>query len=513
MEAQPEEQLPPRPAVRQLVPWRPLAQGLACLLALAAVTVLVYLSGTEGIAIHLFYLPIIYAGYAFGDYGALLVGLLAAALTGHGAPARVLADGTTVPQGDWDPAVRAAVFFIIAMASARASHELRRRATESRTLYEVARTVSSTLRLRQVLSTIVTQALRVIDAKGCAIRLYNPQTGELELAAMAGLSEAYWSKGPVRLKDSPMDQQAMGGKPVQVREAEIGQAFQYPEAARQAGVRAVLTVPLRSKDAPRGVIRVYAAQRRRFTSREVRLLTAFAHQAAVAIENAELYEALQRSYYETVRALTATIEARDRPVYSHSERVTELTEALAEEMGLSPEEIELVRFGAILHDIGKLAPQEVEELSALPPQSSAEAREALYRLHPLVGLRILQPITFLRPVLCMVASHHERWDGSGFPEGLKGKQIPFYARLIAVTDAYERLLHPREHEEEGMPPAAALEEITAGAGRAFDPEVVVAFRRLLQRRPGLAAGPQLTRPLVPPALSEPSAGPAREASL
>ncbi len=473
-----------------------LLQALIVLSSLVGVTVLVYLSGTESISIHLFYLPIIYAGYVFGDYGAIITSLLAAAFTAHGAPARILPDGTTVAQGEWEPAIRAAVFFVIGMASSRASLELRRRATEFRTLYEVAQTISSTLRLRQVLELIVNNALTVIDAKGCAIRLYNEDTGELELVAMKGLSEAYWQKGAVRLEESPIDQRAMAGEPVQVRDVGRDEMFQYPEEARQEGIRAVLTVPLKAKDSILGVIRVYSAKRRRFSRREVQLLTAFANQAAVAIENAELYEDIRRNYYETVRALTAAIEAQDRSTYSHSERVTELTEALAAEIGLSPEEIELVRFGAILHDIGKITLQ--ASGAPLGPEAEDPAQDMLYRMHPIVGASILQPISFLQPVLCMVKHHHERWDGKGFPDGLKGKEIPFYARLIAVTDAYERLVNPREDGGRRLQPREAMEEILAQAGSAFDPEIVAAFHRLMQKRPELAIAPEMSRPLAPP---------------
>ena len=471
-------------------------QALAVLCSLMGITVLVYLSGTESISIHLFYLPIIYAGYAFGDYGAIITSLLAAAFTAHGAPARIMPDGTTVAQGEWEPAIRAAVFFVIGMASSRASLELRRRATEFRTLYEVAQTISSTLRLRQVLELIVSSALSVIDAKGCAIRLYNEESGELELVAMKGLSETYWQKGAVRLEESPIDQRAMAGEPVQVRDVGRDGVFQYPEEARQEGIRAVLTVPLKAKDSILGVVRVYSTQRRRFTRREVQLLIAFANQAAVAIENAELYEDIRRNYYETVRALTAAIEAQDRSTYSHSERVTELTEALAAEIGLSPEEIELVRFGAILHDIGKITLQ--ASSAPLGPAYEDPGKDMLYRMHPIVGASILQPISFLQPVLCIVKYHHERWDGKGFPEGLKGKDIPFYARIVAITDAYERLLNPRESGEQRLEPREAIEEILSQAGSAFDPEIVAAFHRLMQKRPELAIAPEMSRPLVPP---------------
>lgn len=471
--------------------WAVVASLLALLFSLGGITVVVYLAGTKSVATHLYYLPIIYAGYFFGDYGALVTLLLAAALTAYGAPAEVLEDGSVVPQAPMDVIIRAFTFFVVGMAASRTATELRRRATEFRTLYEVAQSISSTLRLRQVLELITKHALSVIEARGCSIRLYRPDTGELELVAMEGLSDAYWGKGPVRLEDSPVDQRAMAGEVVLIEDAGRAGEFQYPAAAREAGIGAVLTVPLRSKDEVLGVMRVYSAQPGRFPAREVELVTAFANQAAVAIENAELYEDIRRNYYETVRALTSAIEARDQATYRHSERVTTLTVALAEEMGLAPEEAELVQFGSILHDIGKIG---LESQSAGTPGST---QEVFYRMHPLIGTSILQPITFLKPVLCIVTSHHENWDGTGFPEGLAGRDIPFYARLAAVTDAYERFLNPRDPEEQGLEPDSALEEVTAGAGSRFDPEVVAAFRRLMRKRPDLQVPPMREIPLPP----------------
>lgn len=471
--------------------WAVVVSLLALLVSLAGITAVVYLTGTQSVATHLYYLPIIYAGYFFGDYGALVTLLLAAALTAYGAPAEVLEDGTTVPQAPMDVIIRAFTFFVVGMASSRTSTELRRRVAEFRTLYEVAHSISSTLRLRQVLELIAKHALSVIEARGCSIRLYRPDTGQLELVAMEGLSDSYWGKGPVRLEDSPVDQRALAGEVVVIEDVSRAGLFQYPAAAREAGIGAVLTVPLRSKDEVLGVMRVYASRPGRFPAREIDLVTTFATQAAVAIENAELYEDIRRNYYETVRALTSAIEARDQATYRHSERVTTLTVALAEEMGLSPEETELVQFGSILHDIGKIG---LESQTAGAPGST---QEVFYRMHPLIGTSILQPVTFLKPVLCIVANHHEHWDGTGFPEGLAGKDIPFYARLVAVTDAYERCLNPRDPEERGMEPDNALEEVTAGAGSQFDPEVVAAFRRLMRKRPELHV-PQMREIPLPP---------------
>jgi putative nucleotidyltransferase with HDIG domain len=253
------------------------------------------------------------------------------------------------------------------------------------------------------------------------------------------------------------------------------QNFQYPEAAEAEGLRSVLSVPLRSRDEALGVLRIYARGKRRFQPREVELLTAFAHQAAVAIENAELYEDIRRNYYETLRALTTAIEARDPTTYNHSERVTQLADRLAAHIGMGAEERELLRFGCILHDIGKIG---IEE-SALEARDPGDREQVFYRMHPLIGRSILAPVGFLAEALPTVVHHHENWDGSGFPEGLRGEAIPLHARLCAIVDAYERLRNPQASMLNALSMIEALEEITVGAGKQFDPKLVAHFHKLM----------------------------------
>ena len=157
--------------------------------AISAVTILVYLSGTKGIAVHFFYIPIIFAAYAFGDYGAIIVSLLCAAVCGSWMPAEVTQDGK-IPQELQDILLRALIFYVIGIAASRTFFELRRRIHEARMLYDVAGSISSTLRLRHVLNLITHHTVEVTGAKACAIRLLNRDTKELELAAQQGLGIA-----------------------------------------------------------------------------------------------------------------------------------------------------------------------------------------------------------------------------------------------------------------------------------------------------------------------------------
>jgi len=443
------------------------------------ITWLVYLRGTTSIAVHFYYLPILWAGFAFGDYGAIIVSLLAALACGPWMPAEAALgpESPAVEQGLWDIVLRLLIFYVVAIFASRLSFALKRRMTEAQTLYQIAHSITSSLRIKQVLELITNHAMHVMDAKACNIRLLNKESGELELVATAGLDNGYWQKGPVVLEGNVIDQRVLDGHAEQIYDVTADPGFQYPEAAREAGLTSALIVPLETKEETLGLIRVYSKSPHKFTQREINLLTTFAHQASIAIENAKLYEDIRQNYYETVRTLTRAIEAKDVETYSHSERVTDLVEKIAQQVGMSSEQRELLRFGSILHDVGKIG---LEDTHTAPSNGSDQAAEVFYRMHPLIGQSILQPVTFLAPVLSVITHHHERWDGSGFPEGLQGDDIPYEARIVAIADAYDRLIHPHDPAaNHSLSPHTALQKIVADAGTKFDPNLVTAFCRAM----------------------------------
>jgi putative nucleotidyltransferase with HDIG domain len=457
-------------------------------LAMVGITVVLRLADSERaveIARQFYYLPIIYAGLNFSIYGAISVSLMSAYLSATRGASTGFEYHSYVTLDDMAPLLQLAMFFVVGYFASRLSNTIRRRVVEAQLLYDVARSITTTLRLRQVLDLIATSAQIVMNAKACGIRLLDKESGELRPVVMHGLSEEYLAKGAVSRDGSPLDRRVLAGEAVQVLDVRNDPNFQYREAADAEGLRSVLSVPLRSKGEALGVLRVYAKGRRRFRKREVDLLTAFADQAAVAIENAELYEDVRRSYYETIRALTTAIEARDPTTYNHSERVTELAERLAAALDMSVDERETLRFGCILHDIGKIG---VEE-SAMEARDPGDPEQVFYRMHPLVGRSILQPVGFLADALPTVVHHHERWDGHGFPEGLAGEKIPLHARICALCDAYERLRNPQRLGQTALSVADAVEEITAGAGTVFDPRLVATFRKLMES--GLMGGAPL----------------------
>ncbi|HUQ31689.1 MAG TPA: HD domain-containing phosphohydrolase [Pyrinomonadaceae bacterium] len=184
--------------------------------------------------------------------------------------------------------------------------------------------------------------------------------------------------------------------------------------------------------------------------------------------------ALEDAYRSTLKALTAALETRDAETHGHSERVVTFSLRLGRELGLDKAQMTALEFGSLLHDIGKIG---VPDSILRKPAKLDEAEWAKMREHPLHGQGILREIAFLEGAAQVVAQHHERWDGSGYPLGLRGCEIDLNARIFAVADAFDAMISDRVYRR-GRSYEAAAEELDAWAGRQFDPQVVEAFHRV-----------------------------------
>src|SRR6185369_14025871 len=203
-----------------------------------------------------------------------------------------------------------------------------------------------------------------------------------------------------------------------------------------------------------------------------------ATQAAIAIENAQLFVNLQRSNIDLGLAYDATIEGwsraldlRDRETEGHSQRVTEMTVNLARSFGFSEMELVQIRWGSLLHDIGKMG---VPDSILLKPGSLTEEEWRAMKQHPKFAYDLLSPILYLRLALDIPYCHHEKWDGSGYPRGLKGEQIPLSARIFAVVDVWDALCSDRPYRA-GWDQEKVREHILTLSGTHFDPQVVDMF--------------------------------------
>jgi putative nucleotidyltransferase with HDIG domain len=185
----------------------------------------------------------------------------------------------------------------------------------------------------------------------------------------------------------------------------------------------------------------------------------------------DAYQKLRQTNLETVRVLAETIDAKDPYTRGHSQRVRLLCASTARQSGISPAEIEMLEYSALLHDIGKIGMPE----ALLHKEGPLERHEVdIFRKHPVVGESILSNVEFFKPCLLAVRQHHERWDGKGYPDGIAGIGISPFARIIAVCDSFDAMISTRPYRQ-ALPVEFALSELEKGEGTQFAPDVVVGF--------------------------------------
>ena len=215
---------------------------------------------------------------------------------------------------------------------------------------------------------------------------------------------------------------------------------------------------------------------RDYTSFDLELLHSVCNSAAVSLENARLFQELQGTYLSTVKALVSLIEAKDAYTKGHTERVADYSVALGKRMSLSREQLREIAFGAVLHDIGKLIIY--ESILNKPGNLNREEWEALKK-HPEVGASIIENMDFLSETVALVRHHHEQWDGKGYPDGLKGDEIPVGARIIAVCDCFDAMTTNRSYRK-ALTWKKTLHTLRSKSGTQFDPLVVQCFIEMLE---------------------------------
>ena len=255
-----------------------------------------------------------------------------------------------------------------------------------------------------------------------------------------------------------------------------GRGPDYKATAETTDVRSELVVPIWVGDTLWGAINLEETRPHAFDEDDARLVQTVADQAGSALRSATLYERLEAAYVGTAEALVAALEAKDSYTASHSRAVVERALAVGKTLGMPDDELRTLRFGAIFHDIGKIAVPEAI-LNKRGPLT-AEERAQIER-HTIVGERILSTVPFLEPVLPLVRHEHERWDGRGYPDGLEGENIPLGSRIILACDAYDAMISDRPYRA-AMSDADARAELLAGAGTQFDERVVAALLQVLE---------------------------------
>ena len=243
-------------------------------------------------------------------------------------------------------------------------------------------------------------------------------------------------------------------------------------------LRNTLAMPLKTPDKLLGIIQVAnKLNQGKYSSEDIDLLNILSSQLAFVIQNADLFSNLQKAYIDTLSALTGAIDAKDSYTRGHSERVTELSIKLAEECNVPSSEIENIKLGGLLHDIGKIG---IPEAVLNKPGRLNDEEFNIIKSHPDLGLHILGKVEFLEHIVPIIRHHHERYDGKGYPGGLKGDNIPLLARIVSVVDTFDAMTTNRPYRK-ALTIEESLVEIDRCSGSQFDPDIAAKFIKMVRR--------------------------------
>ena len=337
-------------------------------------------------------------------------------------------------------------------------------------LAEIGYVVNSSLDLPTVLYEVMDTIIKLTGAQRAF--LMQRVGSEMEITIARNWEHESLTPGEYEISRTVVNEVVKHGEAVVTTNAQEDPRFDKVQSVVIFNLRSILCVPLKVKEELIGVI--YADNSVRegvFTEEDCSLLSAFANQAAVALENAQLFNDISISYDQTLEALVTALEFRELETTMHTRRVVLYSMALAQKMGLSEDQTQQLRRGALMHDIGKIG---VPDAILNKPGPLSEDEWVQMRRHSSLGVDILEGIMFFQGAIDIVGASHEQYDGSGYPHGLKGEEIPLGARIFAVVDALDAITSDRPYRK-AQSFDEALKEIKSKRGTQFDPKVIDAY--------------------------------------
>ena len=353
---------------------------------------------------------------------------------------------------------------------------LRRTNRQMEAIYSLNRALEGTVSISELYDIVTRSVLAQFEAvQRVCIFVADRRTGRFQRVASERMGDAM--ETPVSRDVLERVRRTSAG--ILATDVASDERFVESETLFEYSVRSFMCAPLNTRESTIGAVYVESStQLACFAESDLELLTVFGNQIATALENASLYEELERSFYETVRSLLAALEAKDEYTRGHSDRVALYAVGMAELLELPKERLTHLKTAAELHDIGKIAVP--ESIINSPSRLSDEEFECIKK-HPDYGVQILRPIRFLSAALPIVRHHHERYDGTGYPEGLSGESIPLEARILNLADAFDAMTSTRSYNKPATFPEA-LARCRAEAGVSFDPKCVDALCEFVEKR-------------------------------
>lgn len=353
-------------------------------------------------------------------------------------------------------------------------------------LYSIDVSINSNNDLKSTFDLLLEKVINSLNVSAADVLLLNPHTLTLEFSAGKGFKTNAISKKSLRLGEGYAGRAALQHETLNVPDLQtVGSEFSRIDLIEGEGFVAYYGVPLINKGKVIGVLDIFNRAPLTPDKDWLQFMEAIAGQAAIAIDSATLFNQLQHSNLDLLQAYDSTIEGwsmamdlRDHETEGHTQRVTEMTLKLAKAYGMRDEELLQIKRGALLHDIGKMGIPDGILLKAGP---LTDEEWVIMRKHPQFAFEMLSPIEFLRPALDIPYCHHEKWDGSGYPRGLKGKQIPVAARLFAVIDVWDALSSDRPYRK-AWSQKKVMEYIQSLSGTHFDPQAIELFIKVMSEK-------------------------------
>ncbi|OQX55729.1 MAG: hypothetical protein B5M53_03970 [Candidatus Cloacimonas sp. 4484_209] len=386
-------------------------------------------------------------------------------------------NGKDYVQDDLDISTLFSSFLAKTIENANLIREMNERIEELSILTDTITLISSTLNLKELLKIIMERLKEVLHAEASSIFQIDEEAKELYCFVATG------EKG----KETE-EIRVPWGKGIVGWVAEKGETLNVPDVKRDKrffkGVdkktkwetRSILAVPLKIKGKIIGVAEVLnKIGKKPFSQQDVKLFEAIAKQSALAIDNARLYTDLSDLFKSSIRALVNAVEAKDKYTKGHTERVTKYSVMIAKALNLSQSEIQRIELSALLHDIGKIG---IPDKILLKPGRLTKKEYEVIKEHTVRGVMIMKPIKQLRTVLDGIKYHHEWVNGGGYPEGLKGKEIPLVARIITIGDAYDAMTTDRPYRK-ALSKNEAIRRLKKDSETQFDPKLVDVFIRCI----------------------------------
>jgi PAS domain S-box-containing protein len=365
-----------------------------------------------------------------------------------------------------------------------AEEKIRRQLAHLTALSDIDRAIASSFDLKQSLTTLLGHVTRQLNVDAADALLFDPDTHTLKYIAGNGFRSRAVENFSMRVNQGYTGRVILERRMINVPnlQEQPGNFSRTALLAEDAFVSYV-GVPLIAKEEVKGVLEIFHRTMLQPDEEWFDFLDALAEQAAIAVDNAILFSDLRNSkikleqaYDTTLDGWSRALDLRDRETEGHTRRVTEFTLQVARKFGFAEEELVQIKRGGLLHDIGKMG---IPDAILLKPGSLTEDEWVIMRKHPAYAYEMLSPIEYLQPALDIPYCHHERWDGSGYPRGLKGEQIPLGARIFSIADVWDALNSDRPYRK-AWERKKALEYVRSLTGTHFDPAVVNAFLEMTE---------------------------------